>query len=154
MAPGLLSAQPRPPSDVPVVFNTLEGSWEGEGVLLGRPGAFEMTWSVDEAGFVHLAFSNALVLDGGSTTPVLSARATYLPDGPAATGVWVDTRPQRLTLEATLTDSTVVTTWVAETETGRTEYVVRSPDLVEVRDYVLQGGEYSLFAEASYSRAR
>lgn len=147
-----LAAQ-QPPTALPPVFSLLEGSWEGSGVLLGRQAAFEMRWEAGTAGFVMLSFSNAWLEDGGATTPVLSARATYLVDGVSASGVWIDDRPQRLRLEAVVTDSSVVTNWVADTERGRTEYIVRGRESVVVRDVVIVEGADRLFAEATYRRA-
>lgn len=149
--PGL-AAQAPPTAELPPVFMSLEGTWEGEGVLLGRPAVFEMAWELGPSGFVQLSFSNAWVEDGGSSVPVLSARATYLVRGASATGVWIDNRPQRLTLDAVVTDSSVVTHWSAEAEDGRTEYVARSPTSLWVRDFVMSDGEERLFAEATYER--
>ncbi len=139
--------------DLPPVFERLAGSWVGSGVLLERPAAFEMRWELGENGFVHLTFTNAFVGEDGARMPVLSSRATYLPRGSTAVGVWLDTRPQQLTLLATMTDSSVVTNWTAEAEEGRTEYVVRSDQEVVVRDFVLVGGVERPFASATYRRA-
>lgn len=122
-------------------------------MLLGRPAVFEMRWTAGTSGFVTLSFSNAWLEEGGGTTPVLSARATYLVDGTRAAGVWIDDRPQQLRLDAVVTDSSVVTTWVADAERGRTEYIVRGPEAVVVRDVVIVEGADRLFAEATYRRA-
>ena len=138
---------------LPPVFSNLEGSWEGTGVLLGRPAAFAMSWEVGTAGFVYLTFSNAWVEEDGTSIPVLSARATYLVSDSSALGVWVDDRPQRLTLDAVVTDSSVVTNWIAEAEEGRTEYVVRASTGLVVRDFVTVDGAERPFAEASYRRS-
>jgi len=146
-----LAAQQTPTGLLPI-FTTLEGSWEGSGVLLGRRAAFEMRWEAAGSGFVRLLFSNAWVEEDGRLTPVLSARATYLVDGASASGVWIDDRPQRLQLEAIVTDSSVVTKWTAASEHGRTEYLVRSPESVVVRDFVVVEGTDRLFAEATYYR--
>jgi hypothetical protein len=111
-----------------------------------------MRWETGTSGFIRLSFSNAWVEEGGRVTPVLSARAIYLVDGASASGVWIDDRPQRLRLEATVTDSSVVTNWTAESEQGRTEYIVRSPNSVVVLDFVVVEGADRLFAEAEYHR--
>lgn len=148
-----LAAQ-QPPAGLHPIFSTLEGSWEGSGVLLGRRAAFEMRWEAGASGFVRLSFSNAWVEEGGSLTPVLSAQATYLVRGVSASGVWIDDRPQRLRLETTVTDTTVVTDWTADSEQGRTEYIVVSPESVVVRDFVVVEGADRLFAEATYHRVR
>ena len=143
-----------PPVGLPPVFQRLEGSWIGTGVLLGRPAEFTMRWEVRDGGFVRLVFTNAWVDESGARTPVLSSEATYLSESTSAIGVWLDDRPQRLTLRAELTDSTVVTHWTADAEEGRTEYVVRSADAVSVRDFVYSDGAERLFAEGTYRRAR
>lgn len=136
----------------PPLLRALEGTWEGTGFLLGRPGAFTMRWDLGPNGFARLSFTNAWMEEDGSRTQVLAAEATYMVRGVDASGVWIDTRPRRLTLEASLTDTTLTTRWTAPTETGRTEYVVRSPDSVIVRDYVSADGGERLFAEATYRR--
>ena len=51
-----------------------------------------------------------------------------------------------------LSDTSVVTRWTAESEQGRTEYVVRSADEVMVRDFVLVDGTERPFGEARYRR--
>jgi hypothetical protein len=112
-----------------------------------------MLWEIGPDRFVRLGFTNAWVGEDGTRTPVLSSEATYLPDGSSALGVWLDDRPQRLTLHATLTDSTVTTNWTADAEEGKTEYIVRSPEEVVVRDVVYVDGSERLFAEAVYRRA-
>jgi hypothetical protein len=148
-----LLAQTAPDPGLPGVFSALEGSWEGTGTLLERPGVFEMSWESGPEGFVRLSFSNGWVASEGDGTPVLSARATYLVvTDSSALGVWIDDRPQRLTLDAVLTDSTIVTRWAAPAENGRTEYVVRSPASIVVRDYVIVDGADRLFSEAVYKR--
>ena len=154
VVPGLAAAgQEGDFGEVPVVFQKLEGHWIGSGVLLGRPASFMMHWEIGIDRFVRLGFSNAWLDEDGIRTPVLSSEATYLPSGSTALGVWLDDRPQRLTLQATLTDSTVTTSWKADAEEGRTEYLVRSPEEVVVRDVVYVDGSERLFAEALYRRA-
>ena len=148
-----VSGQETDPGEAPEVFAELEGHWVGSGMLLGRPAEFTMHWELGTEGFVRLRFSNAWVGEDGARVPVLSSEATYLPGGTSALGVWLDDRPQRLTLRATLTDSTVTTNWTAEAEEGRTEYIVRSQEEVVVRDVVYVDGTERLFAEATYRRA-
>jgi hypothetical protein len=147
-APAGTAAQTSAP---PAVLAGLEGEWVGSGVLLGRSGTFRMEWRALEPGFVHLSFSNAWV-DGQDTIPVLTSEATYLVRDRGALGVWIDTRPQQLTLSATLSDTSVVTEWTAPAERGRTEYFVRSPQEVVVRDFVYANGSEQLFGEATYRR--
>lgn len=147
-----LAAQEAPTSSVPSVFATLQGTWEGSGVLLDRPAEFQMNWEVMGSGFVRLTFSNAWVNEAGNPTPVLSSQAVYYLSGSSAIGVWLDDRPQRLTLEASVTDSSVVTHWTAAAEEGRTEYLIRSLEVVVVRDFVGVDGAERLFAEATFRR--
>lgn len=149
----VVGAQENASTDLPAVFAQLEGRWVGSGELLGRPAEFLMIWESGTEGFVRLTFSNSWVNEDGTRTPVLSSEATYLPGGSSAIGVWLDDRPQRLTLEATLTDSTLTTNWKAEAEEGRTDYVVRSSGEVLVRDVVYVEGVERRFAVATYQRA-
>ncbi len=151
LGPGL-AAQGEAKPGVSPVFSTLEGAWEGSGKLFDRPARFQMGWEVVSDGFVRLSFSNAFVGEEGEDVPVLSSQATYLLNGPSGIGVWIDNRPQRLTLDISVTDSSVTTTWTAEAEVGRTEYVVRSNEEILVRDYVSAGDSERLFAEAVYRR--
>lgn len=148
-----ISAQERAPGPPAPVLENLEGCWVGSGVLLSRPASFEMSWEV-ETSFVHLTFRNAWTEEDGRSTPVLSARGTIRRSEPPMVGVWIDDRPERLWLEATITDSSLVTRWRGETEEGRTEYVVRSPNVVAVRDIVLVDGGERTFGEAAYQRAK
>ncbi len=142
------------PTGLPPVVEALTGEWEGSGILLGNQAAFRMKWTPIRGGFVRLSYMNMWIDQNGDTTPVLSAEATYGVEGAAALGVWLDDRPQRLTLNAIMNDSSIVTEWVAPTETGRTEYVVRSPDEAVVRDFVIVDGVPQLFGEGRYRRAR
>lgn len=152
-APSPSFAQPETlPPRLPLIFSMLEGAWEGSGVLMGRPAAFTMRWEAVGRDFVRLSFSNSWTDDSGNMVPVLSSQATYLLRESAAIGVWIDDRPRRVTLEAAITDSSVVTRWTAPSEQGRTEYLLRSPDTVRVRDFVLVDAAERLFAEATYQR--
>lgn len=137
---------------LPPVFYALEGAWEGTGVLLQRPAEFSMEWRLGPDNFVRLSFSNAWVDEQGNRTPVLRSEAIYHVRGAAAQGVWIDSRPQRIQLDAVVTDSSVVTSWRAERERGRTEYLVRSSSEVIVRDLVEVNGEFQVFGEARYTR--
>ena len=119
-----------------------------------RPANFRMRWEVLGEGFVRLTFSNAWVGDGGRLSPVLTANAVYFVRDSSAIGVWIDDRPQRLTIEAVLTDSSVVANWTAPSERGRTEYLLHSADSVAVKDFVYTNGTEQLFGEASYRRRR
>lgn len=138
-----------PPPDV---FDALEGEWAGTGELMGRAAAFAMTWETLGGPFVGLHFSNSFAAADGRAIPVLEAHALYRFDGEAGMGAWLDDRPQQITIRALATDSSVVSQWVADSEEGRTEYVVRSPDEVVVRDWVYTDDGERLFAEATYRR--
>ena len=150
---GACEVAPAPTSAAPAaVFRVLEGGWEGSGTLLGRPGAFTMEWRAASDGFVRLTFTNAFVGEDGARTPVLRAEAVYLVHDSTARGVWIDSRPQRITLDASVSDSSVVTTWTADAERGRTEYLVVGPDEVVVRDFVEADEGLRPFGEARYRR--
>jgi len=148
-----VAAQEDHAPQIATVFAKLEGQWIGSGELLGRPAEFLMRWEIGTEGFVRLVFSNAWVSEDGDRMPVLSSEATYFPGESSALGVWLDNRPQRLTLHAALTDSTLIAEWTADAEEGRTEYVVRSPEEVIVRDIVYVDGSERRFADATYRRA-
>ncbi len=152
--PVAASAQEAGGAAMPEVVGALVGDWTGEGELLGRPGAFEMSWGVLERGFATLHFRNAFVGDDGERQPVLEARAHYRFVDGTGTGAWIDDRPQQILIRAVVTDSSLVSEWSAESERGRTEYVVRSPDQVVVRDWVGTPEGERLFGEATYRRVR
>lgn len=151
---GSISAQESAEPRGETVFSALQGDWEGSGTLLQRPASFSMRWDVLGDGFVRLTFTNAWVGDGGRPSPVLTANAVYYVRDSSAIGVWIDDRLQRLTIEAVLTDSSVVARWTAASERGRTEYLLRSADSVVVKDFVYSNGEERLFGEAVYHRRR
>ncbi len=151
--PIAVTAQTDAEDALPAIFSGLSGDWDGSGVLLGRPARFRMQWAPVDGGFVRLSFGNAWVGEDGSETPVLSAEAVYYSRGTSVVGVWVDDRPQRLTLEAEVTESMVVTRWTALEEEGRTEYELISGDSVVVRDFVYVDGAERLFGEGRYGRS-
>ena len=137
--------------DLERVLATLEGSWEGEGELLGRSATFVMTWKKALNGrFLRLDFRSAFAaLD--PFQPVLGSPADYWLGGPTLTGQWMDSRGVILSLRAEVVGPTLVTYWTGE-ESGRTEYRVIDEDTLEVIDYVRSEGEYRLFARARYRR--
>ncbi len=139
--------------DLERVLATLEGSWEGEGELLGRPATFMMTWERALNGrFLRLDFRNAFA-DIDPVHPVLESHAYYLLGGPTLTGQWMDSRGVILSLRAEVVGPALVTYWTGK-ESGRTEYRVIDEDTLEVIDYVRSEGEYHLFAKARYRRVR
>jgi len=118
---------------------------------MGRSASFEMTWRVQEGGFVELRFRNGFLDASGTVTPVLEARAIYRPSGTTAVGVSIDTRPQHIQLESDVSETAVITRWTAPSEQGRTEYEIEDGG-VTVRGYVAADGGMRLFAEARYER--
>lgn len=141
------------PTAASAVFADLAGDWIGTGTLMQRDARFRMTWTALDGGFVRLSFQNAWVGEGGEETPVLAAEAVYLDRAGSILGVWLDGRPQRIRLDAVATDSSLVTTWTADAERGRTEYVIRSADEILVLDHVESDGALRPFGEARYRRA-
>lgn len=141
------SASPEPPS---AVFETLAGSWEGTGTLLGRPATFRMHWDL-HAGLAVLRFENAHVAEDGTARPVLSAAAVYRVEGdPEA--VWLDSRGVRIEIRWSASDDALVSTWTAPGESGRTTYRLLSTGQVEVIDEVAVGEDWRVFARATYDR--
>ena len=135
------------------VLATLEGRWEGEGVLLERQATFAMTWEKALNGrFLRLEFSNSFA-DVDPPQPVLESQAYYLLGGSTLTGQWMDSRGVILALRAEIAGSALVAYWTGE-ESGRTEYRVVDPDAIEVTDSVWAEGEYHVFATARYRRIR
>lgn len=141
------------PPGVSTIFPELEGEWIGSGTLMQRDARFRMTWTTLDGGFVRLSFQNAWVGEGDEEIPVLAAEAVYLDRAGSIMGVWIDGRPQRIRLDAVVTDSSLVTTWTADAERGRTEYVIRSADEIVVLDHVEVDGDLRPFGEANYRRA-
>lgn len=136
------------------VFDGLEGEWRGEGTLLGRPARFTMRWTrVLEGRFARLEFANAFAGgDGTEATPVLSAVAHYPLHGPAPrNGWWFDSRGERISLEVSPTDSSLLVDWASHTERGRTVYHPLGDSIVVV-DSVLAEGGYREFGRATYRR--
>jgi hypothetical protein len=74
------------PTD-PRVFEALEGRWEGEGTLFGRPARFEMQWERVN-GVAVLTFTNGMIDESGDITPVLGAVAIYRTTVAAPRGTW------------------------------------------------------------------
>lgn len=136
--------------DAAAVFEQLEGTWAGPGTLFGQPAAFTMRWDVSE-GLASLHFTNALVDADGTETPVLSAAAVYRIDG-EPTGVWLDSRGERVELTWTVADRALVVDWRASTESGRTTYRPVDRDGVEVVDEVAAGDGWRVFGTALHAR--
>jgi len=131
----------------PAILDHLEGTWEGEGEIFGRPATFAMTWERELDGrFMGLSYE--IRGDVG-----MSARAHYrIADEGPLRGVWVDTRGEFLDLEATVTEESLDTAWRSDSEEGRTVYRRAGPDSLEVTDHVLDGADWRPFATARYAR--
>ena len=146
-SPRIIAAQ----GDLDPVLATLEGSWKGEGELLGRPANFKMTWERALNGrFLRLEFGNAFA-DTDPVQPVLEAHAYYLLGDSVLDGRWMDSRGAMLSLRAEVVGAALVTHWTGR-ESGRTEYRVIDDDTLEVTDYFQSEGEYRQFAQAQYRR--
>lgn len=141
-----LGAQP-----APTAFSPLDGSWVGDGTLFDRPARFTMQWR-EEDGFASLHFTNTFVGPDGSLTPVLRAAAVYRTDPEQPEGVWLDSRGVRIELAWEVSQSSLVVTWTAPTETGRTSYRVRPAGEMSVVDEVRRDGTWSVFATAVLRR--
>ena len=111
-----------------------------------------MSWDAAE-GLARLRFSNALEDDGGGTTPVLTAFATYRTMGPAE-GIWLDSRGETLELTWTHDRDALVVSWRSSQESGRTTYRLLTDDAVEVLDEVSAPDGFRVFGRARYTRVR
>lgn len=110
-----------------------------------------MQWRAQN-GFAVLEFTNGFVDSIGNVTPTLRAAAVYRTDPSSPEGVWLDSRGVRIELAWEASDSTLVVTWTAPTETGRTTYRVRSSGEVRVVDEVRSGDAWRTFGRAVYRR--
>ncbi len=137
VAPGTSSA----------IFEHLEGTWEGEGELMGRPASFAMKWERELGGrFMGLSYEIR-----GETQ--MEARAHYrVAEQDTVHGVWVDSRGEILELRATVSDSALTTIWQSPTERGRTIYRQTGVASVEVQDFFYTGTDWQLFGAATYAR--
>jgi hypothetical protein len=136
------------------VFERLEGVWSGSGTLFGRPAGFGMEWRLEwDRRIATLRFDNAFVAEDGARTPVLEAVAYYRARGGGeARGTWIDSRGEILALRFEAGDSTLTVHWEADTESGRTEYLLVEEDVLEVMDFVRSGDDWREFGRALYRR--
>jgi hypothetical protein len=135
----------------PRIFEALDGRWEGEGTLFDRPARFEMQWERVN-GVAVLTFTNGMIDTTGVITPVLGAVAIYRTAVATPRGTWEDTRGIQVQIAWTATDSTLVSSWTAPTEEGRTTYTVTADGTIDVLDEVMQKGTLKPFGQASYRR--
>jgi hypothetical protein len=134
------------------VFDRLVGDWRGDGMLMGQPAEFTMSWT-RHGELAVLTFSNAVADSAGQVTPVLEAAAVYRTAYASPEAVWLDSRDVRVEIEWAATDSTLVADWSAPNEQGRTTYRVIGEDAVEVTDEVRTDEGWRTFGTARYRRA-
>jgi hypothetical protein len=135
----------------PRIFEALDGRWEGEGTLFDRPARFEMQWERVN-GVAVLTFTNGMIDTTGVITPVLGAVAIYRTAVATPRGTWEDTRGIQVQIAWTATDSTLVSSWTAPTEEGRTTYTVTADGTIDVFDEVMRQGALAPFGQATYRR--
>lgn len=145
--PAVVSAQ-----DHAAVFEGLSGDWRGTGRLMGREARFDMRWE-HRGDLAILTFRSAFVAADGAETEVLSAAALYRTSEDTPEGVWLDSRGVRVEISWRATDGTLVATWTAPDEVGRTTYRVLSASELEVVDEVRDDGGWRTFATALYRRS-
>lgn len=143
--------------EVPVarVFERLEGCWLGSGTLFERPASFEMEWRlVWDRRIGILRFGNAFVAADGGRTGVLEAVGYYRTGGDAGgRGTWIDSRGEILALRFTAGDSALTVLWEADSESGRTEYLLRAEERLDVLDHVRVPDGWRRFGRATYRRS-
>ncbi|MFQ5530827.1 MAG: hypothetical protein ACE5FP_10845 [Gemmatimonadota bacterium] len=144
----LMSAGPAfdPAHDATGFFQTVAGSWTGEGELFGQEAEFAMDWQFELGRkFATLDYS----IRGQRS---MDAVAYYrMSESASLEGVWFDSRGEILHLEATVTDSTLTTIWRSPTEKGRTTYQLQG-ESIHVNDYYRDGEDWALFGQARYTR--
>ncbi len=150
---GLLGSPAASAQAAPQVFAALEGRWEGEGTLFGGPAHFVMEWELVH-GVAILTFANSVRDPAGGATPVLGAVAIYRTTTATPRATWEDTRGVQVSITWTATDTTLVSTWTAPTESGRTTYTLEADGSVTVVDEVMQPDGLVLFGQASYQRVK
>jgi len=136
-------------SSVPTAafFETVLGTWHGEGELMGGTAEFDMTWEEELGGrFVRLTYA----IRGGR--PMEAIAHYQVSDSESLDGVWVDSRGEILELTATATASKLTTLWRSPTEHGRTIYEIAEDGVVEVQDFFHDGSDFRQFGSARYSR--
>jgi hypothetical protein len=135
------------------VFQHLQGIWRGDGALMGRPARFSLSWQRHEQ-LAVLTFTNGFADSSGAVTPVLHAAAVYRTTSRTPEAVWLDSRGVRIEIAWEATDSALVAQWTAPSESGRTTYLVRGAETLEVVDEVRTASGWRTFATARYRRDR
>ncbi len=136
------------------IWQDLSGHWSGEGEVSGMAAQIELQFrpALDGRGH-HLDFRNRMRAADGKEWP-FAAEALYLCDAQqVCRGHWYDTRGLVLPLtSASHADSLVVEWGDANTERGRTTYVVKERRL-EITDEVLgKDGQWKVFGRTTASR--
>ena len=148
----VLATSPLAAQERATIFEQLGGQWRGEGTLMGRAARFEMGWE-PRGGLAVLTFENGFLDPSGQTMPVLQAAAVYRTSRQSPEAVWLDSRGVRIEIRWMATDSTLVASWSAPREVGRTTYRIISSEEIEVVDEVESDGTRRPFATARYRRA-
>lgn len=129
------------------------GAWTGTGLLYNEVATFSMKWeSVLNDQFLQLQFKNRL----NSGDFQMQAYGYYKSDEPGKiNGFWVDSRGVSFPLRGVMQQDTLTIYWgTPDLEQGRTEYVLSANTSLNVTDYVLRDGEYTVFGEAVYHRSQ
>ncbi len=129
----------------------LYGEWSGMGSLFGTDANFSMTWEPElNNAFLKLTFQNKFK-DGSGQERVMNAVAYY--DIKNGKGQWFDSRGVMLPLQLEITEDSMTVLWGDEdSEKGKTIYMIKSDDQIEVHDFVLRDDDYSQFGTAQYNR--
>lgn len=139
-----------------VIFDKFIGEWSGKGELFGNEAEFKMEWEwVLDRKFVHLIFQNKMHSSNGADR-ILKAQAFYqITDTDEIQGTWFDSRGIVLPLNASIEGFTLTTLWgSSETEQGKTVYLLKDDDNIEVEDLVFKDGNWKKFGHAIYHRIK
>jgi hypothetical protein len=134
-------------------IDNLVGEWTGSGKLFGQDASFSMKWEKALGGkFIRLVFQNNFTQNGKKNT--MDAEAMYKPVSDSSfEGSWFDSRGVVLPLKAVFSGSTLTAQWGSpETETGKTVYLVKSNNEIEVTDFVQRNGQWQQFGKAVYTK--
>ena len=134
------------PAQQLAILEHLVGSWEGQGELFGQRTSFAMTWErqLDDR-FLGLRYEIRGVVR-------MSAIAHYRLGADTLRGVWVDSRGQTLTLDATGTETPLATGGGAPGGRGGSVHERVGADSLVVRDYVEAESGWRPFGTARYGR--
>ncbi len=128
------------------------GNWQGKGTLFNQEASFHMKWeNALSSKFVKLTFKNSFK-DKSGVDREMNAHAYYrLMQN---TGYWFDSRGIMLPLTLEISENSMTVLWGdASSERGKTIYSIDNLNHISVQDFVLKGGSYALFGEATYKRS-